>query len=161
MAGTVTGRNSKVYLSAHSAGGATDFTSRTHSTWGMGDFSLTLSRGTIEQDLIGERGNYFDQGALSLEGSLTAAKFATSGLSDILDNLLDDDSKNYQYLAISGTVSTDTDATYISWYLKSCQVTGYDISIGDADTITEASIDFVHMLPQNITYNGGCIMDCE
>jgi len=157
MAGTVTGKNAQVYIAAHS--GSPTFTNKSHATWGIGDFSLTLDRGTVEQNLIGERGNFFDQGSLSLEGSLTAAKFATSGLSDILDNLMDTDSGTYKYLAISGVVSTDSDATYLSWYLRSCQVTGYDISIGDADTITEASIDFTHLLPQALTYKGHCIMD--
>ena len=76
-----------------------------------------------------------------------------------MDNLLDNDSGTYKYLAISGTISTETDATYLSWYLRSCQVTGYDISIGDADTITEASIDFTHLLPQNLSYKDRCIMD--
>ncbi len=157
MAGTVTGKNAKVHLAAHAGGAAPTWTNKTHSTWGIADFSLTIDRGTIEQDLIGEKGNYFEQGSLSLDGSLTASKFATSGLSDILDNLLDNDAGTYAYLAISGTISTDTDAVYLSWYLTSCQVTGYDISIGDADTITEASIDFVVLNPQDINYLSNCL----
>lgn len=157
MAGTVTGKNARVWIAAHS--GSPTFTNKDHSAWGIGEFTLTLDRGTVEQNLIGQRGNFFDQGSLSLEGSLTAAKFATSGLADILDNLIDTDAGTYKYLAISGVISTDTDATYLSWYLRSCQVTGYDISIGDADTITEASIDFTHLLPQALTYKDPCIMD--
>jgi hypothetical protein len=159
MAGTVTGRNSKVWIAAHTAGGAPTWTSKTHSTFGLGDFSLTLSRDTVEQNLIGQRGNYFDQGSLSIEGSLTSCKFATVGLNDVLDNMIDNDARSYQYLAISGTVSTDTDATYISWYLMSCQATGYDVSIGNADTVSEAAIDFTHLLPQAVTYKDGCITD--
>ena len=150
MAGTVTGKNAKVWFAAHN--GTPSFTGKSHSTWGLGDFSLTLDRGTVEQDLIGEDGNYFDQGSISVEGSMTAAKFATSGLSDLLDNMLDNDAGTYKYLAVSGTISTDTDATYISWYLTSCQVTGYDLSIGDADTITEASVDFMMLNPQDLVY---------
>ena len=162
MAGTVTGKHAKVWLCAHSGTAdltSTNFTGKDQGAWGIGEFSLTLDRGTIEQDLIGERGNYFDQGSLSLEGSLMAAKFATSGLSDMLDNLLDDDTGNYKYLAVSGTISTETDASYLSWYLLSCQVTGYDISVGDSATITEASIDFTHLLPQKVIYQNGCIRD--
>lgn len=157
MAGTVTGKNAVLKISDHAAGAAPVFTSKTHSTWGVGDFTLTLDRATVEQNLMGERGNYFDQGVISVDGSLTAARFAASGVSDILDNLLDDDSNTHQYLAISGTISTDTDATYLSWYLASCQVTGYDISIGDADTISEASIDFVLLNPQDLVCVGTCI----
>jgi len=153
MAGTVTGKNAKVWFAAHSAGGAPTFTGKNQSAWGLGDFSLTIDRGTVEQSLVGEAGSYFDQGSLSVEGSVTAAKFATSGLRDLLDNLLDDAAGSYKYLAVSGTISTDTDAVYLSWFLASCQVTGYDVSIGDSDTITEASIDFTMLNPKDLTYN--------
>jgi len=157
MAGTVTGKNAQLYIAAHN--GTPSFTDdNKHSTWGIGDFSLTLDRGTVEQTLVGEEGNYFDQGSLSIEGSLTAAKFATSGLSDPLDNIISAEGAS-TYLAVSGCVSTDTDATYLSWYLKSCQVTGYDISTGDSDTITEASIDFIVMAPHAVTYSTPCIQD--
>jgi len=160
MAGTVTGRDAKVWIAVHNGGTPPSFTYG-HADYGIGDFSLTFSRDTIEQDLIGMPGNYFDQGTLSCDGSLTAAKFATSGIADLLENLVDTGyvDQNTEYIAISGTVSTGTDNTYLSWYLVSCQVTGYDISIGDASTVTTASIDFVHMLPQNIQYIGGCITD--
>ena len=95
-----------------------------------------------------------------MDGSLTVAKFATSGISDLLLNLVDAGSiGNWKYLAISGSVSDATDATYLSWFLVSCQVTGYDISMGDADTITEASVDFIVLDPQNIHYNNGKISD--
>ena len=152
MAGTVTGKNAQVWFAAHAAAAAPTFTGKDHSAWGLGDFSLTRDRGTVEQSLVGEDGNYFDQGSISVEGSVTAAKFATSGLRDLLDNLLDTKGGTYRYLAVSGTISTDTDATYLSWYLASCQVTGYDISIGDADTITEASVDFTMMNPKDLNY---------
>jgi len=157
MAGTVTGKNARVRLAAHAAGTDPNYDNKTQSIWGLGDFSLTFDRGTIEQNLIGTRGNYFDQGTLSLDGSLTSCKFAASGLSDMLNNVLDTDYGTYKYLGVSGTVSTDTDATYLRWCLASCQVTGYDISIGDADTITEASIDFVLINPQDLSYQNSVI----
>lgn len=161
MAGTVTGKNAKVWIGAHLAGTAAIIgTMDAHSTYGIGEFSLTLSRDTVEQNLIGSRGNYFVPGTLSVEGSLTAAKFGGS-TDEIFDNLLDTDAGTYKYIAISGTVTTDTDvSSYLSWFFQSCQITGYDVSIGDADTITEASIDFTTLLPQNITYAAGCIKDC-
>jgi len=155
MAGTVTGKNARIWLVAHSGGtwNRDTFSSdKSHSTWGMGDFSLTIDRGTVEQDLMGERGNYFKQGTISVEGSLTAAKFATPGYSDILYNMAHFDEDKYKYLAISGSISTDSDACYFKWCLASCQVTGFDFSLGDADTITEASVDFVMLNPQDLTY---------
>ena len=156
MAGTITGRNAVVKLCAHSGGTlhtAMDALMHDHETFGIGDFTLTFDRGTIEQPLIGKPGNYFDQGALSVEGSLTAAKFATSGISDMLHNLLynHDTWNKYEYLAISGCVSTKTELSYLSWYLASCQVTGFDIAIGDASTITTASVDFTIMNSQDVS----------
>jgi len=166
MAGTVTGRDANLWFAAHSGNSITaDIMTKfdayhTHTAFGIGDFSLTLDRGTVEQDLVGQVGNYFDQGALSADGSLTSVKFATSGVSDFLLNLVDAGAAGkYQYLAISGCVSDASDAVYLSWYLVSCQVTGYDISMGDADTITEASIDYTVMDPFKITYSSPCISD--
>jgi hypothetical protein len=63
-----------------------------------------------------------------------------------------DDTARYKYLMISGTISTDTDSSYFRWCLASCQVTGFDVSIGDADTITEASVDFTMLNPQDLIY---------
>jgi len=169
MAGTVTGKDANLFLAAHSGGASPEgvsakMSTRTHTIYGVGDFSLTLDRGTVEASLIGQVGNYFDQGSLSMDGSLTAIKFATSGLADPLLNMIDDNagaqSDKWKYFAISGCVSDATDATYISWYLISCQVTGYDISMGDADTITEASIDFTVLDPFRVNYCSPCITDC-
>jgi len=166
MAGTVTGRDCNLWFAAHSGGATlaniyTKFDSdHTHTAFGIGDFSLTLDRGTVEQDLVGQVGNYFDQGSLSADGSLTSVKFAVSGISDFLLNLVDAGAVGkWQYLAISGCVSDATDATYLSWFLVSCQVTGYDVSMGDADTITEASIDYTVMDPFQISYSSPCISD--
>lgn len=169
MAGTITGKDANLWFAAHSGGSNLDSTwhaakfdnDHTHTAFGVGDFSMTLDRGTVEQDLVGEIGNYFDQGSLSADGSLSAVKFGTSGVADFLLNLLDTGTdEKYKYLAISGCVSpTAGGITYISWYFASCQVTGYDISMGDADTITEASIDFTIIDPYNITYSSPCITD--
>jgi len=166
MSGTVTGKDCNLFLCAH-AGGATLaaittlLSSRGHSVYGVGDFSLTLDKGTVEQQLIGQVGNYFDQGALSMDGSFTLSQFGASGLADSLANLLDTTSAGtYRYLAISGCVSDSTDEVYLSWFLVSCQVTGYDISMGDADTITTASVDFTVMDPFAVDYDEPCINDC-
>ena len=161
MAGTVTGKNALVKMATHAGGVYMTNPTTTHSAWAIGDFSLTLSRDTVEQELIGQRGNFFIPGTLSLEGSLTSAKFGFGSTDHLSLNLFDTDTGTNQYLTISGCISTDTDVTkYIAWYLQSCQVTGYDVSMGDADTITEASIDFTVMLPQRIVYSNGCISDC-
>jgi len=156
MAGTVTGENAAIFLQAHAAGSApTMSASKLHSFWGMGSFSLTLDRGTVEQDLIGLPGNYFAQGALSMDGSFTLSRFGSSGSSDVLNNIIEGTSTN-ELIAISGSVGSTSP---IHWFLVSCQITGYDVSMGDADTISEASIDFALLDPQNVTYKAGLISD--
>jgi len=161
MAGTVTGQDANVWFARHSGGIANwaGFTStESHAFYGMSDFSLTLDRGTIEKDLMGQAGNYFDQGALSMDGAFTISRFGSSGSSYALLSIIDGTGKS-EYVAISGTVSDATDATYLKWYLISCQITGYDMSIGDATTMTEVSIDFIVLDPENIEYTSGLISD--
>ena len=158
-AGTLTGRYCNIWLAAHAAGTpVSDYTSKDHATFAISDFSLTMDRGTVEQELLGQIGNFFTQGALSIDGSLSQCRFGASGNSDLLNNMVDG-TGNYAYVAISGQVGDNADD--LKWYLTSCQITGYDITLGDADTITEASIDFVVLDPFNVTYDAAsyCISD--
>jgi len=134
--GTVTGKDATICIWS----GAT---AKTQSLWGISDFSLTFDRGTVEQELVGETGNWFTFGALSVEGSYTNCKFASSGNSDALDSIIYGNLIN-----ISGAIATNN----LTWFFHSCQITGYDIAIGDADTISEASIDFTVMDPFRMTY---------
>lgn len=160
MAGTVTGENANLWFVNHAAGTAPTFTAtEDHAFWGASDFSLTIDRGSIEQDLIGQAGNYMDQGSLSMDGSFSMGKFAADTKSYALDSIVDGTGAN-KYIAFSGQVGdSDATTTYLSWYLVSCQITGYDVSIGDADSITEASIDFIVLDPPSIHYNNGKISD--
>ena len=135
--GVVTGSDATIVIMS----GAT---AKGHSVWGISDFSLTFDRGTVEQALVGETGNWFGVGSLSVEGSYTCCKFGASGNCDSLVGIVEG-----QYIVISGTTATDD----VSWRFVSSQITGYDISIGDADTISEASIDFVVMDPFEVTIN--------
>jgi len=139
--GTVRGLSAIIAIASGSR--VADKDVRGHSLWGMSDFSLSFDRGTVEQELIGETGNFFAYGALSCEGSYTNCKFAASGNFDALSSIIDS-----CYMKVSGTTGSN-----LSWYFVSAQVTGYDVTMGDADTITEASVDFVIMDPFNITIN--------
>ncbi|MBE3094088.1 MAG: hypothetical protein IMZ52_03585 [Actinobacteria bacterium] len=134
---------------------------KSYTLFGMADFSMTFDRGVIEQDLIGVAGNYKDQGALSIDGSLTISKLDTAANSDFLNNILDGTGIN-KYFAVSANVGgTLTDDTYLKFVFVSGQVTGWDTTAGDASTITEASIDFITINPQSVTYKGGMISDCK
>ena len=159
MAGTVTGKNANIWIAAHSGQGTIDFSNGDHGTYALSDFSLTFDRGTVEQSLLGQAGNYFDQGPLSLTGSLTQCRFGISGNAPLLQNIVNGEDE-FEYIAISGNVSDDASGiTYLKWYLVSCQVTGYSFTFGDASTITEASIDFTLLDPQHLTYSNGLISD--
>lgn len=114
---------------------------RTHTILGISDFTLTLDRGTVEQELVGERGNYYIAGSLSCEGSLTACKLDLTGAVDILTNCI-----TGATCWISGAVGTNS----VNFFFESGMITGFDIDLGDADTISEGSIDFIVMDPQNI-----------
>ena len=114
----------------------------THSTYGISDFTLTLDKGVVEQELVGETGNYFAAGALSAEISLTACKLDNTSAHHLLSSTI-----NGSHVYVSGNCGTNS----LHFYLVSCAITGYDITMGDADTITEGSIDLVCMTPYDIS----------
>jgi len=134
--GTVTGRSSTIAICS----GAVTNTWKSHSLYGISDFSLTLARGTVEQELVGETGNYHAPGSLSIDGSYSNCKFAASANREDINSIIN---------ATNITISGSTGAS-LSWCFASCMITGYDVAIGDADTISEASVDFIVMDPYNV-----------
>lgn len=131
--GTVRGNSASIAIYSGS-------TLKNQTVWGISDFSLNFDRGTVEQELVGANGNWFAQGALSVDGSYTACRFAASAQCDSLISIIES-----SYIKVSGSTGSN-----LSWYFTSCQITGYDIALGNADTITEASIDFVVMHPYRV-----------
>ena len=112
------------------------------STLGLSDFSITLDRGTVEQELVGESGNYFAAGSLSVDGSLTGCKTDTTAAGTILEQVI-----NGTRTTVSGSAGTNS----LHFYFASCAITSFEITLGDADTITEASMDWTLTDPQNVT----------
>ena len=109
-----------------------------HSTLAISDFSLTISRGTAEQELIGSKGNFQLAGARSVEGSLTSCKLTTIGLGPIISGM------------ISGTpiqISGNFGGGNLRFFFKSAMTTGFDFSIGTADDITQGSMDYTLLQP--------------
>jgi len=104
-----------------------------HGTFAISDFTLTLSKGTVEQELVGEIGNYSIAGSLTAEGSLTGCKMYAAGLGVMLDCLI-----NGTNFIVSGQCGSNS----LHFFLKSCQVTGFDFTLGTADDITEGSVDY-------------------
>jgi hypothetical protein len=158
LAGTVTGESVIVYIGTHAAGATMTWGAKSNTLYGMGDFSVTFARGIIEQGLIGVAGNYKDQGTLKIDGSLKISKLDTSGNSSFLNSILDGTGTN-KFFAVSSNLCGAGDNASLRFTLVSCQVTGWDTSIGDADTITEANVKFVEVNPQSITYKGGLVSD--
>jgi hypothetical protein len=161
MPGTVTGRDARIYMVSHAAATAPVWgnkSSYSYDTYGMGDFTLTFGSDIIDQPLVGVAGPYRTRGVVTCEGSLSLSRFG-GGMDIILENLITTGTGNYpatKFIAISGAVST-AEATYLSFYLVSCQITGYDVTVGDAGTITTAAIDFINLVPQALTYGGGAV----
>jgi len=112
-----------------------------HTVLAISDFSLTLGKGTAEQELIGEKGNFMIAGAMSAEGSLTACKLHASAVSKLVQNMI-----GQGIIRVSGNCGANS----LYFNLASCQVTGFDFSIGTADEITEGTIDFTTLIPYRI-----------
>jgi len=136
MAGTTpnyyTGEDATMALGTAGAAGSGQ------STFAMSDFSLTIGRGTAEQELVGSKGNFSLAGARSMDGSLTACKITTAGLGWVVEQMIDGNP-----VTISGNSGTNS----LHIYFVSCQITGFDFSVGTADEITEGSIDFAVLYP--------------
>ena len=128
-------------------------TGKTHSTLAISDFSISLKRGTVDQNLVGETGNLTMQGAITADGSLTSCKLASGAVGILLESI------------ISGTtgkrvwVSGSTGTNGLHFFFASTQITAFNIAIGDASTITEGSINYTVLNPHQITKtpipNGG------
>ena len=132
-----TGEDATLYIGS---GGTA--TSLSHSDLAISDFSLTLSKGVAEQELLGEKGNFYLAGSLSAEGSLTACKVHNTAVGKLVNQMI-------QWLAVS--ISGNCGEQSLHFYLRSCQITGFDFSIGTADEITEGSIDYSVLYPYSIS----------
>jgi hypothetical protein len=113
-----------------------------HGNFAVSDFTLTLAKGTVEQELVGEIANYSLAGALTAEGSLTGCKMYNTGLGVMLGCLIN----GYNF-----TVSGNCGANSLHFFLRSCQVTGFDFTLGTAEDITEGSVDFTVLYPYKIS----------
>jgi len=143
MTGTPTiyrGNNAVIYIGSGNT--SAEDNKLSHSTLAISDFSLTLSKGTAEQELVGETGNFFLAGSLSAEGSLTACKMHNAAIGNIVKLLINGNSMR---------VSGNCGANSLHFYLHSCQCTGFDFSIGTADDITEGTIDFTVLYPYSLS----------
>jgi len=136
---TYTGENATVWIKY---GASFEGAWISHSTLAISDFGITISRGTAEQELVGQKGNYSLAGARSIEGSLTSCRMNTGGLGVLVSGML-----NSKPVQISGNFG----GGLTRFYFKSAMVTGFDFSIGDADTITEGSLDFTVLQPYMVS----------
>jgi len=120
-------------------------TDMSHTTLAISDFSITLDKGTVEQELVGEAGNYFIAGSLSVDGSLTSCKVHAAAIGNIVSDMI---------AGTTITVSGSCGAQSLNFYFISAQVTGFDFSIGSADDIVEGSIDFTLLKPYLVSSVG-------
>jgi len=113
-----------------------------HTALAISDFSLTFSKGTAEQELVGEKGNFMIAGALSAEGSLTSCKLHNTAVGYLVSDMVNGNS-----VQVSGSCGPNS----LHFYIRSCQITGFDFSIGTADEITEGTIDFTALYPYKLS----------
>ena len=116
-----------------------------HTTLAISDFSLTLSKGTAEQELVGETGNYSIAGSLSAEGSLTACKLHNTAVGYLVSDMV-----NGLSIQVSGNCGSNS----LHFFIRSCQITGFDFTLGDGDTITEGTVDFSVLKPYLVSSVG-------
>ena len=81
-------------------------------------------------------------GTLSAEGSFTACKLTSTGVAPLIGCMLEGNT-----VKISGNCGPGS----LHFYFKSCQLTGFDFSLGGAADITEGSIDFTLLYPYEVT----------
>ncbi len=117
----------------------------THTEYAISDFGITITRGTVTQELVGATGDFQVAGALSAEGSLTACRLGMDTLGILLESIIFGTSA--KRIFVKGMVGTNS----VNFEFKECQVTSFEITVGDASTISTGSIDFKVMKPYLVT----------
>lgn len=133
------GKSARIYIWQHLGTG--DTSPLTQSSLGLSDVDISINRNVVEQSLIGENGNLFVPGSISVDGSFTACKLDNTFAGTLLGAIV-----SGNYFVISGMIGEKS----LSFYMVSCLVTSFDLDLGGADNITEGSIDFLIADPANI-----------
>ena len=133
---TVTGKNASITIAG-----------KAQTIYGMSDYTLSFTRGTSEQPLVGCEGNEFFEGALAISGSYSCCKFGADQNCDSLKSVIEG-----TVFVMTGEVAPVSAEKHLNWNFTKCQITSFDISEGNAAKITEASIDFIIMNPQDAIY---------
>jgi len=136
---TYTGEDATIWLK-YGADGVGSWVS--HSVLAISDFSVTISRGTAEQELVGSKGNYMLAGARSIEGSLTSCKLTTDALGILISGMI---------AGVPTQISGNYGGGLTRFYFKSGMVTEFDFTVGTADDITEGTIDFTLLQPYMVS----------
>lgn len=136
---TYTGEDATIWLKY---GGADVGGWLTHATLAISDFTLTISRGTAEQELVGSKGNYQLAGARNVEGSLTSCKLTTDALGILVSGMI---------AGVPTQISGNFGGGNTRFYFKSGMITGFDFTVGTADDITEGTIDFTLLQPYMVS----------
>jgi len=136
---TYTGEDATIWLK-YGADGVGSWVS--HSVLAISDFSVTISRGTAEQELVGSKGNYMLAGARSIEGSLTSCKLTTDALGILISGMI---------AGVPTQISGNLGAASLHFFFKSAMITGFDFTVGTADDITEGTLDYSLLQPYMVS----------
>ena len=130
---TYTGADANFYVSGQS-----------YVDYGAADISITIDKDVIEQPLACQDGNYYRAGSISVEGSFTVSKFASTDAGALIASMIN---KNAGKLEISGNCGENS----LHFHFKSAMITSFSVDIGDADTFTTGSFDFQLHHPYKVT----------
>lgn len=136
---TYDGKDAKVWI------GLKGESTSEHDALAIGEMSITIDRGTVDRGLLGETGNYHTQGAVSITGSVTAAKLSDDTAALFLESIANGTS-DYR-ITISGQYGSKS----LHFDFDECMVTSSSIDVGDASTISDGSFDFQVMNPSQLS----------
>ena len=89
-------------------------------------------------------------GGLSVDGSFTNCKFGAASSARAIYSLVQ---------GTHCTISGQLESGGLGWYFKSAQITSMDVTLGDSDTIIEASFDWTVLQPYDVVYENSLIKD--
>lgn len=124
--------------------GLKDATGKTHTELAIGEISLTFDRGTVDRPLVGETGNFRTQGAISITGSMSAAKLSKGSAGIFVESIVDGTSDKRIWM--SGSIGDKS----LHFYFNEVMITSSSIEMGDASTVTDGSFDFQIMNPVDL-----------
>lgn len=128
---TYVGSDAKIYIATND-----------YSTYSLADFEVVLDKPVVSQELTCQDGDAYTTGALACTGTFTVSEFANTNCGTLLDAVV-----NKNYVEISGNAGGKS----LHFWVKSGMILSFNVTLGDAGTITNGSIDWQAKDPYKIS----------